>query len=534
MLLNTTTRACRAKTWSGCMTAVLLLISILAAPAAWAHVDPPGSNSTGIGISLTAFRSDGTTPVLPGTLTSCETVYYRATLSWAGGTNAAFEGGAWSITTPDGVVHDVTPVGGVPCIGGTFDDPQSGLNGGRGLCLGAPSSINSALVPYTVDVADVVGGTVGASTNLGSAYAHISTSDQFGVGANTPFPLNVELCDDGLFCNGLETCDETGTAGVVTGICVPGTPPVCDNGLFCDGLEICDEGTDSCAPGTAPVCENGDFCDGTETCDEVTDSCAPGTPPDCAAEGDECNEGLCDEVNDICYTEPLPPETAPDVCFGDEICRTPGFWGARGGYDGDGFYTKGQNVTGAMLPVLVCGTLIDNTDTDSGKSAIEAICIKGGDPKAKMLRMLTSASLNCVLGDCAPATTGLIDFCNTACINDDSAEFGECASALGCFNEGGHINDDGSCVPAGASVCEDSGASCSDDSDCNVLDAEACVSYESCHDRMACPDLYDDGEVNGSDDCFEPLGAASSPKKCNYARQQTDYIYELPGWGTNP
>jgi hypothetical protein len=152
-----------------------------------------------------------------------------------------------------------------------------------------------------------------------------------------------------------------------------------------------------------------------------------------------------------------------------------------------------------------------------------------------MMRMLMSASLNCALGDCGINTTTLIAYCNDVCEDDnDSGAMSMCHGALGCFNEGGHINEDGSCVPAGQSVCEDSGAACSDDSDCNGLEEEACVAYESCHDRQACPDFYDDGEVNGSDACFEPLGAASSPQKCNAARQQTDYIFDLPGWGTNP
>ena len=34
-------------------------------------------------------------------------------------------------------------------------------------------------------------------------------------------------CDDGLFCNGAETCD-TGT-----GECLPGTPVDCDDGVGC-------------------------------------------------------------------------------------------------------------------------------------------------------------------------------------------------------------------------------------------------------------------------------------------------------------
>jgi hypothetical protein len=53
---------------------------------------------------------------------------------------------------------------------------------------------------------------------------------------------------------------------------------------------------------------------------------------------------------------------------------------------------------------------------------------------------------------------------------------------------------------------------------------------------MACPDYYDGHEnepLDGSDLCFEPLGAASSPGKCNAARQTTPYIFDINGW-VNP
>ena len=41
-------------------------------------------------------------------------------------------------------------------------------------------------------------------------------------------------CDDGLFCNGNETCD-------TDHVCQPGASPYEDEGLFCNGEESCDE-----------------------------------------------------------------------------------------------------------------------------------------------------------------------------------------------------------------------------------------------------------------------------------------------------
>jgi len=202
--------------------AVGLVLSLVASGSAFAHQDPVGADATGVTLSLTAFRNDGVTTVFSsgGSVSQCETIQYRATLSWAGfngggNNNAAFERGTWTITTPDGVVHDVTPVPDLPCVGGTTDDPNSAANDGRGLCNGSPASTNSALVPYTVNPAHIVAGFLPASSALVDAYAHINDADLFGVGANTPFSLPVDFCDDGAFCNGVEMCDLAAGNGVV-------------------------------------------------------------------------------------------------------------------------------------------------------------------------------------------------------------------------------------------------------------------------------------------------------------------------------
>src|SRR5437867_8045603 len=176
------------------------------AQVAWAHVDPPGSSASGIGISITVFRADGITPVIGpqgGSVSECETILYQATLSKLPAPNGAFEGGTWVLTTPDGVAH---PLGAVPCIGGTFNDPNSAANGGRGLCAGAPNSITSALVPYVVRAVDT--DPFVATTSINGAFAHISTSDQSAGFAGFGIPVSKEPpCGDGLVCNGVERCD---------------------------------------------------------------------------------------------------------------------------------------------------------------------------------------------------------------------------------------------------------------------------------------------------------------------------------------
>jgi hypothetical protein len=99
-------------------------------------------------------------------------------------------------------------------------------------------------------------------------------------------------CDDGLYCNGVETCD--------AGSCVPGTPVDCDDGVSCT-VDSCDEASDSCTHvADDTLCDNALFCAGVESCDSVLD-CQPGSDP--------CGGGACDEAADVCTS----------VC-GDGVC----------------------------------------------------------------------------------------------------------------------------------------------------------------------------------------------------------------------
>ena len=82
-------------------------------------------------------------------------------------------------------------------------------------------------------------------------------------------------CDDGAFCNGAETCNET------TDSCDAGTPPACDDGLYCNGAESCNETTDSCDFAANDAnCDNGQYCDGAETCHTTLDCQAGTAAPD--------------------------------------------------------------------------------------------------------------------------------------------------------------------------------------------------------------------------------------------------------------
>lgn len=154
-------------------------------------------------------------------------------------------------------------------------------------------------------------------------------------------------CDDGLYCNGVETC--------LSGVCQAGTPidcsdlsnqcnegvcdethrqclaqpkldgTACDDSLFCTVNDVCMSGlcagvTRDCSDGVActidscdevynvcvktpdnSYCNDSLWCDGTETCN-ATLGCQPGTPVDCS-DGNKCTIDNCDEnINACAYT----------------------------------------------------------------------------------------------------------------------------------------------------------------------------------------------------------------------------------------
>ncbi|MEE9296936.1 MAG: RHS repeat-associated core domain-containing protein [Phycisphaerae bacterium] len=116
---------------------------------------------------------------------------------------------------------------------------------------------------------------------------------------NTP---NDALCDDGLFCDGRETCD-----AVLD--CQLGTPPNCDDGNPCT-VDSCDEVGDICINTESPdgmPCDDGQFC-------TVEDTCQAGV---CIGSGGPClPEETCDEDGDQCVPGPAAACLPPTVTGG--------------------------------------------------------------------------------------------------------------------------------------------------------------------------------------------------------------------------
>ena len=134
-------------------------------------------------------------------------------------------------------------------------------------------------------------------------------------------------CDDGLFCNGVEVCD------VVAG-CLSGTPVNCGDAIACT-VDVCDEDADGCRHVVDDeLCDDGLYCNGAETCD-ATIGCIDGAPP-CAAsicnEDDRLCAGCLDDVDcddgddctvDVCSAGLCANDPITDCCVDDEQCSSP-------------------------------------------------------------------------------------------------------------------------------------------------------------------------------------------------------------------
>lgn len=120
------------------------------------------------------------------------------------------------------------------------------------------------------------------------------------------------LCDDTLFCNGIEVCDAALD-------CQAGPPITVDDGVDCT-LDLCDEINDTVVNLTDDnVCNDSLFCNGVESCDAVN-GCMAGVPPS-IDDGVTCTDNACDEINDILTV--MPNDALCDdslFCNGSEIC----------------------------------------------------------------------------------------------------------------------------------------------------------------------------------------------------------------------
>ena len=130
----------------------------------------------------------------------------------------------------------------------------------------------------------------GDASDMGAGGASGADASVDGGPVTKPCTSDVD-CDDQLSCTH-DACDP------VLGRCRhTADDAICDNHVFCDGVEICDAKL-GCGAGTPVACSNNDPC-AIDTCDEATHECKH-TPRDLDGDGDpdgHCGGGDCDDLN---------------------------------------------------------------------------------------------------------------------------------------------------------------------------------------------------------------------------------------------
>jgi uncharacterized delta-60 repeat protein len=311
---------------------------------------------------------------------------------------------------------------------------------------------------------------------------------------------NGTICDDGLYCNGSDTC--------IGGICSSHSGTPCpDDGLYCNGSESCDEAGDQCLHSGSPCSET--ECN---TCQEATDSCFDVAGTSCADDGNICTDDQCDGSGTCVHLNNTVPCEDGLYCTINDICSG-----------------------GACLSGLArnCGGAGDECNDGICDDAIDQ-CV--GQPKAN--GTVCDDGLYCTLNDtCSGGTcagtardcTGAGDQCNYGICDDtidqcvgqpkangtvcddglycsliDICSGGVCTSAMArdCSGLGDQCND-GIC-DEGLDQCvvqlKQDGTICNDGQYCNGSDT--CIGGVcSIHSGVPCPDdgLY----CNGSESCDE-------------------------------
>ncbi len=306
-------------------------------------------------------------------------------------------------------------------------------------------------------------------------------------------------CDDGLFCNGAETCD------LDSNTCVPGAAPCadptpvcdeandqcvacvvdadCDDGLFCNGTEtcdpqlgcvsgggpcasqLCDEGGDVCVNCLVDSdCDDDVFCNGTEPCNVDTGSCQPGSDP--------CPNQLCDEGGDACVDCLVDAGCDDGVfCNGAETCDTD-----------TGTCQDGSDPCAGLMcdpGSSSCVECLTDADCDDGvfcngaETCVQSACQPGADPCA--------ADEPCNEDQ---------ETCEPAGVDGDNG------------NDNGNANDNGDAGGDTELLDDDGDGVLNDDDQCPDTPASETVDSVGCSDSQ---EAVEDGGETGEEDLSSGL-----------------------------
>ncbi|MBC8293775.1 MAG: hypothetical protein H8E45_11510, partial [Proteobacteria bacterium] len=313
-------------------------------------------------------------------------------------------------------------------------------------------------------------------------------------------------CDDGLFCTGIESCDS------VLG-CVDNADPVADDGVGCTD-DSCDEINDVIVNTVNDdLCDDGQFCTGVETCDASL-GCQDNADP-VADDGVGCTDDSCDEINDV-IVNAINHGSCDDnlYCTGVESCDA--VLGCQDNADpnaDDGVpcTVDSCDEVADVIVNAVNDAFCDDTLFCTGVETCDAVlgCQDNPDP-------LADDGVPCTVDSCDEVNDVIVNAVNDAFCDDTLFCTGveTCDATLGCQDNADPLADDGVgctddfCDEVNDVIvnaindgnCED-GNLCTSDSCDAVLDCLNANNALACDDGNACTtgDVCAVGACNGVD-----------------------------------
>ncbi len=257
----------------------------------------------------------------------------------------------------------------------------------------------------------------------------------------TPCSSNGD-CDDGLWCNGSETCS--------AGSCQAGTPIDCDDGVDCTD-DSCNEGSQSCdhTPngGGGSACNNG-VCEPGEDCQNCAADCrskqngSPNSRYCCDGDLPGCGDARCSESGWSCGGGGSP------TCCGDGTCET------------------GEDGTNCPAD-CACQSA---GDCDDGNACTIDACTGG---------LCSNTPIDCDDGDACTTDSCSGGTCShdpVDCDDSDACTTDSCNSGSGCVNTPPACQDNDGCCPSGCNDTNDNdcGGPCGERNDPCTSGADCC------------------------------------------------------------
>jgi hypothetical protein len=328
-------------------------------------------------------------------------------------------------------------------------------------------------------------------------------------------------CDDGLFCNGADSC--------ASGVCTTHAGDPCpgpDGDADCS--EECDEGANACSAldDNGSACDDGVFCNGDDACSAGACSSHEGNPcPGPDGDGD-CSEA-CDETTNDCSASDPGGSTCDDglFCNGGDACSQ----GACSAHEGD-------PCTGADGDADCAESCNEGANDCTGPDADESACDDG---------LFCNGIDSCEGGACAAhraepcdgpdADADCIESCDETTDACDAADPDESGCNDGLFCNGLDFCSAGACIGHAGDPCpgpdgdEDCSESCDDGANaCTAADADgtecddsdACTLEDVCDGAGEClssePIVCDDEDECTLDECTatEPFCSHTDLPNC--------------------